>query len=210
LKGCAETAESEAWLEFHRRFHALIAGVALRTARQWGEVSPATLDDLVQDVYVKLCSGGRRLLREFHSYRDDAVFGYLKAVTANLVRDHFKKAYAGKRGGGQVGASADAGVEAVDETAMSSVERQVLLNQIEEVLEGHGEGAAGARDRTVFWLHYRHGMTARAIASLPAIDLTQKGVESVLHRLTQYVRRALAENAAGRGEGKSPRASLSE
>jgi RNA polymerase sigma-70 factor (ECF subfamily) len=43
----------------------------------------------------------------------------------------------------------------------------------------------------IFWLYYQQGMSAKTIASLPAVGLTAKGVESAIFRLTRQVREAL-------------------
>src|SRR5437667_159549 len=57
------------------------------------------------------------------------------------------------------------------------------------------------RSRLIFWLYYRSGLSASAIASIPNIGLTTKGVESALLRLTRLVRIAFTE-PAGPGEEK--------
>ena len=44
------------------------------------------------------------------------------------------------------------------------------------------------RDRAIFWLYYRQGLTAEEIAGLPAVTLSAKGVESVLRRVAQWLR----------------------
>ena len=54
-------------------------------------------------------------------------------------------------------------------------------------------GNTADRDRTIFWLYYRQGLTTKAIATLPAIGLTIKGVESTLGRLTKMVRKRMVE-----------------
>jgi len=87
--------------EFIRRFHGVIAGAVLRTARQWGEPSRAQVEDLIQDTYLKLCEDNSRLLASFRPRHEDAIYGFLKVVTANVVRDHFKSALAAKRGASQ-------------------------------------------------------------------------------------------------------------
>ena len=46
-----------------------------------------------------------------------------------------------------------------------------------------------ARDRLIFWMYYRQGFTAKAIAAIPSISLTVKGVEGVIQRLTGQLRR---------------------
>ena len=53
------------------------------------------------------------------------------------------------------------------------------------------------RNREIFWLHYRAGLSARAIADLPEIGLTAKGVESVIMRVTKELRERLAEPKLG-------------
>ncbi len=84
------SGDEKAWSEFVRRFHPLIARVVLRVARQWGETSPQAVDDLIQDTYLKICSERERLLGSFTSPHADAIYGFMKVFTANLVHDHFK------------------------------------------------------------------------------------------------------------------------
>jgi RNA polymerase sigma-70 factor (ECF subfamily) len=75
-------------------FHWLIATVALRVARRWGESPPQLIDDLVQETYLKPCDDNFRMLRKFKSDQPDAFYGNLK--TANLVHDRFKAAHSSK------------------------------------------------------------------------------------------------------------------
>jgi len=49
----------------------------------------------------------------------------------------------------------------------SAAEERLLLGKIEEVLEEVTEGANAERDRMVFWIYYRQGLTASAIAAIP-------------------------------------------
>src|SRR6266446_7754241 len=101
IHACAD-GEAAAWLEFIRRFNRIIAITAHRTARRWGEDSPAVVDDLIQETYLKLCDDDTRVLREFDSPHQDAIFAFLKVVTANVANDYFKRVHAGKRGGNLV------------------------------------------------------------------------------------------------------------
>jgi hypothetical protein len=91
---------------------------------------------------------------------------------------------------------------------LPSIEREILLRQIDENLGPASEPATRERDRQIFWLHYRHGMTARAIAAIPGIGLAQKGVESVLKRLTDHIRFRLVELKREGPEGKSAQSAL--
>jgi len=204
-----------AWEEFVRRFHPLISGVAYRVARSWGEIAPQVIDDLVQETYLKLCTDGMYILRNFESAHPDAIYGYIKVFTANLAHDHFRSQGSKKRGGsvptlpledesGTVGAG----------SIERNVYRNLLLQQVDACLQRINSGINAKRDRRIFWLYYRVGLPAIEIAALPAIGLSTKGVESTLLRMTREVRAALATRKRQTvaqeelGEGISPAETL--
>lgn len=191
VKACAGSRDPAIWQEFIRRFQPVIATAVFRTARHWGEPAPHTVDDLVQETYLKLCDNDSRLLRSFESRHDDAIFGYLKVVAANVVHDHFKSAMAEKRGAGQIDALTDEGATSPAAAMLdssNSMERNVLLRQIDDALRQVAKGEDQDRNRLIFWLYYRDGLSANAIAALPSIDLTTKGVESILLRMTRMIK----------------------
>jgi RNA polymerase sigma-70 factor, ECF subfamily len=202
IQACAESGNAEAWEEFVRHFHSLIAAVVLRTSRRWGATSMSLVDDLIQETYLKLCADRKRLLAEFKPNHPDAFYGYLKVITANVVHDYFRAQHSHKRGLGQQEASIDeiTGYTATARTERDGdVHRDILLREVDSALCGGLSGDEQIRGRTIFWLYYRYGLTAPAIARLPSISLSVKGVESVLHRLTKMVREQLVErdNALG-------------
>ena len=56
-KACARSADAAEWEEFVRRSTPLASLVALRVCRMWvADPSPATVDDIVQEVFLKLFS----------------------------------------------------------------------------------------------------------------------------------------------------------
>jgi RNA polymerase sigma-70 factor, ECF subfamily len=212
VRACAGSTNQAAWEEFIRRFHRLIAAVVLRTARRWGDPSPQQLADLVQDTYLKLCEDDGRLLRSFHPHHPDAIYGFLKVVATNVVHDHYKAASAEKRGKGQSDKpleQAQATVHSRGPDSFESMERRILLLQIEEALTAIAAGQEQQRNRLIFWLYYRHGMSASAIASMPSIGLTTKGVESTILRMTRMIRSHMLERTGsalptdGEGLGKA-------
>jgi len=220
VRVCAQTDERAAWEEFVRRFQRLIGTVAIRTARHWVAPSQAVLDDLVQETYLKLCAEDCRLLREFRPSHEDSIFGYLKVVTASVVNDHFKSLRAEKRGAGHAEDSLD-GLEplTVGGGAWSrTIERNILLQEIDRLLIECAPGPEHGRNRTIFWLYYRQGLSASAIAEIPSIALSTKGVESTLLRLTRMLRNRLVEGstlqhdsyekARRAGEGVLPKGSF--
>lgn len=195
LRACADIGDESVWREFVRRFHPLIAGVAVKTARRWGEVSPIAIEDLVQETYLKLCSEPKRMLAEFEPRHPDAFYGYLKVVTCNLVNDHYRARHSSKRDANreEMLQPSIAEIPGKGMGTKDDIEKSVLLSEIDSVLKSHKDVTDPDRDRTVFWLYYRQGMTAQAIAELPGVDLTVKGVESLIFRLTKLVRERLSE-----------------
>jgi RNA polymerase sigma-70 factor (ECF subfamily) len=185
--------DAGSWEELIRRFHSLIAGAVCRCARRWSEPSPAIHEELVQDAYLKLFRERHSTLERIAALPEEAVPGFLKVFIANLVHDHFRSLHATKR-------SPPERLRELDEerethgslTATCRIEREILLNEVNEILELRVNGATAERDRQIFWLYHRHGMTAREIASIAYLGLSDKGVESVLFRLTALVKQELA------------------
>lgn len=61
--------------------------------------------------------------------------------------------------------------------------RGILIAEIERKLE-----IQSLRDRNIFWLYFRQGLTTRDIAGMSHPTLSQKGVESVINRLSKDLR----------------------
>lgn len=207
IRACARSNDAAAWEEFVRRFHRLIAVVALRTARRWGHTSPDLLDDLIQDTFLKLCADRGAFLEKLQTERPDAIFGYIKVLTANLVHDHFKALNSQKRGRNITSALTDdheiTGSPGCASTGHESMERAVLIGQIDVSLRAIDTGPNGERDRRIFWLYYRVGLSASAIAAIPGITLTTKGVESTLLRLTKQIKQKLCRESVSSSAGIS-------
>src|SRR5262245_21153250 len=98
---CVDTSDTAAWEAFVRRFRPVIAGTVLRSAHRFGVSAPNVIDDLIQETYLKICANRCRVLREFQSQADDAIFGLLKTVAFSVAQDHFKGDRAAKRGAGK-------------------------------------------------------------------------------------------------------------
>lgn len=191
VKACVGTDNSAAWAEFIRRFQPLIAKVVLRTARRHCAEPPRHLaDDLIQDTYLKLCADDCRQLRRFQSRHHHSIFGFLKVVAASVVHDHFKSERARKRDTAQTEALSEQAPSFPAEAGrgnLDAIERAIVLRQIDDLMCKIFKGENLVRNRAIFWLNYRDGMTARAIASIPEIGLNTKGVESILRRMTHMI-----------------------
>jgi RNA polymerase sigma factor (sigma-70 family) len=186
IAGCLR-GEEEAWKEFVHRWQRVIVSVVVRAMLRFGRPSPALVDDLTQDVFLKLSANGLELLKRFQPREENAFVGFLKVVATNVVHDHFRTAHSAKRG------SAPLEVEEVwspvESSSVEQAERDVLLGEIDRFLQAK----ASDKERMVFWLYYRQGYTAKDIAAIPRVHLSVKGVESMLFRLTRALRSELTQ-----------------
>jgi RNA polymerase sigma-70 factor, ECF subfamily len=192
---CNSGGNTGAWEEFVSRYHRLIASVALHTAGRLGDSSSQTVDDLIQETYLKLCHNNFKLLRSFRDRHEGAFLGYIQVVTANVVRDHFKSLRALKRGSDKVRDTPEYFAPVADENSAGSattIEREVLMRDIQRCLEIFVVGSQRERNCRIFWLYYRAGMTAEAIAALPGMDLHADGVQTIISRITRDLRKRLS------------------
>lgn len=191
---CLDSQDEASWTEFVRRFQPLIAGVVTKCVFRRAVPKPALIDDLVQDTYVKLCANNFKALRDFEFQHDNAFFGFLKVVAANVVEDYYRGSNSQKRGSGRE----DEDIEEIraampaNPGASKQAEQVILIGEIRQCLAEQAADPNFTRDYTIFWLYYRQGLTAKAISKLPAIGLSVKGVESTLLRLTRLIRAKLA------------------
>jgi RNA polymerase sigma-70 factor (ECF subfamily) len=186
---CKNRNNSEAWEELIFRTHRLIAAAVRSTLIRWGSMESSSVDDLVQEVYLKISANRGAGFWSFESRHPGAILGYLRATAVSVTHDYFKSLMAAKRGAGVRSEGMDH-VTALAQSAEASpdvIEKQVLLRQIDDFLSGQP-----VRDRVIFWLYYRQGLTASSIASVPWVKLTAKGVESAIMRITRAVRERLA------------------
>jgi len=186
LQLCLSSDEQEQWGEFVRRTQPLIASVIINTVRRWKTPAPSLVDDLIQDTYVKLFANDKKALRAIKNEYENTIFGYLKVIAANVVRDHFRQP-----------------VNKADEIELSDAalppgpqdrERLEFLHKKEEIkgiLETLSASETYHRDVAIFWLFYEQGYTAKEISLLPGFGLTVKGVEAVLFRLARHARERL-------------------
>jgi len=202
---CA-AGSAEAWDEFHRRYHKHIAGVVIRVLRNYS-VAVHDTEDVIQEVYRKLWADDRRRLGIFRDQGPGSDFGYLKLLAERTALDWRRRTRTQSRNVGANVSWSDA--KGAEPAAGDPLERAILIDQVHSAIAD----VADVRDRLIFWLHHRAGMTSAAIAARKSIGLTDKGVQSVLKRLKSVAQERLtprqvstkkAEDAAQRrylGEG---------
>ncbi len=183
---CLSSDGQEHWRNFVHRTQPLIASVIINTMRRWTEPAPSLVDDLIQETYVKLFANDRKALRSIKNEYENTIFGYLRVVASNVVRDHFR----------QPKNKADE-IELSDAVLPPGPDGQEQLEfahkkeQAQEILKSLSSSETYQRDVGIFWFFYEQGYTAKEISLLPSVALTVKGVEAVLFRLTHYIRERL-------------------
>src|SRR5580658_172043 len=199
-KACSHSADADEWQEFVSRCVPLASLVALRTSRMWVSApSPATVDDIVQEVFLKLCEQERRILRDFEPRGEDSFLGLLRLVSSSVANDYFRRIYSTKRGGKVVTmplGDEDAQLPMDGAGPAARMQQLALLAELDDKLRSAPETIA-ERDRALFWLYYRQGYTAEEIARLSATGLTAKGVESALRRVTAWLRNEVGSKGPG-------------
>jgi RNA polymerase sigma factor (sigma-70 family) len=211
---CAGPCDDGAWKEFVARVGKAISLTILRTASLWGEPSRALVEDLVQVTYLKLWEDTCRSVRDFAIHHPETFLAYLRKVATNATHDHFRHCRNQSSGGIHPHVSTnDHDVEAGQDVRGSQdrIAFQILLNQIDERLKCYLAGPDQERDRTIFWLYFRQGMSTKEIASLPTIGLGPKGVGSVIERLKRYIREQIAGSPSPSGdESGAPKSKIAQ
>ncbi|TAN22641.1 MAG: sigma-70 family RNA polymerase sigma factor [Acidobacteria bacterium] len=197
LSRCAGAPQEDDWAALAQRTRKELAAVCGRVARRWGNRDLSVAEDMVQEVYARLVA--TPALSRFEARGEGSGLRYLKAIAAAVTHDHFRGIAAQKRGGGveelplydwaEPAASGNGGAE-----------QQLLLSEVESALQRLSRVGGVDRNLLIFQLHYRLGMTAQAIASIPALELSAKGVESALGRMIRLIQgEVLKPKAVGAG-----------
>ncbi len=169
--------------EFFRILRPILNRIASRVARQYEAASE--IDDLVQEISMKLMASGESILASLPR-EPPATVAYFSVLAANSARDFFRARHAAKRG---LRATVSLDTPLVMFVASgglpTSLDQDLLVSQIEDCLPDD------RREQSVFRLYYRQGFTAKEIAAIPALELTIKGVESMISRITKQIRQRL-------------------
>jgi RNA polymerase sigma-70 factor (ECF subfamily) len=189
LQICADRENAQAWQEFVRRFQPVICHTVQRILRGiFQSAESGAVDDLVQEVFLKLAGP---TLERFDERRGVPAEAYIRTIASHVVRDWLKAARSHKRGFGAQPAILESVQDLPQQNnrGLASLDHHLFMAEIEEHVRAIMiEQNRPERDRTIFWLYYRNGLTASEIASIPQMRLSSKGVESLIARLTVAIR----------------------
>lgn len=188
LDYCLATDNEAAWNEFFERIIPTAFGVVHKRVTRWGKRDPELIQDLFQETMLKLAEKDKAALRAFEWFHENSIYGYVKVVASRVVADHFRK---GDR---------EVFLEDIPNTFSSTAfsEQEIFQNlQWDEVEQRLQSLRAAPKEKAIFRLYYRAGFTAKEISALPGINLSEKGVETVLARLKRQLRRGLGGKLDG-------------
>ncbi len=185
VEACLKSRSDRPWDTLVQKLHPIIVSAIRRVLSRYGTESAAgsDIDDLVQQTYLRLCNDNCQVLRNCQLMSGGAFVVYVRTIAANLAIDQLRK----------LRQTAPISELAATNNNGNETERRLLLAAVHKHLR-QCSAAHYDRDRRVFLLYFREGLTAKAIAGIPVIGLTQKGVEALLARLVQCIRKILVES----------------
>ena len=198
---CAQnTDDSALWSEFMRRYGPRIQGFIRRTLTQTlaADSSPSLRgiheSDLLQSTVVRLVENGCAAMKRFSGSSEEEILPYLAVITRSVVRDSLRRQRALKR---PVSESELPSSDSKSVANECTIERELLAREVTSLSLRAIETQTGefsARDRLIFQLYFFHDLSMSEIARCQGIGLSKTGVESVLQRLRDLVRRAVGAN----------------
>ena len=169
-----------------RRYHHLIVKVSSRTIRRWFQPTPSLLDDLFEDVLVKICANEFRVLRELEWRHEGTLRGLLQVVASSVVQDYLRRCLTQSRSLHLEQQLEEIVHDRQVKHTHSAVEHKILLRQLASRLAQLIPEPNRTRDIAIFLLYYGYRVTAAELARLYHLGI--KAVESKLLRLTRLAR----------------------
>lgn len=191
LLGRCVSGDAAAWEEFIHRYRRTVAATVYTGLRCRGGDSLHAADDLIQTTFLRLCDRDYRALRTFQGDDERKFHAFLKVVAARVVSTFFRET----KSPSNWPTGGFSPMEAAEAMHSRNGEREILARvedgEIDALLGQDVDPNSAARNRMVFWLYYRHGFSAADIARIGSVRLTESGVESLLRKLVQSIRRQL-------------------
>jgi DNA-directed RNA polymerase specialized sigma24 family protein len=179
LQLCLDSGEEDAWTEFLSRIQGPIAAVISRTLGKLGQRS--TVDDLVQNTWVKLFDNDRAALRRIRNEHENSIYAYVRSAAFHVAHDFIR---------GRVPSVSLEELVAFEPTnsKWTDVFKDLRWNEVDRCLKTLSSDPNFERDYAIFGLYYKQGYSSREVAEIKRFKLSESGVEGVLLRLTRYVK----------------------
>ena len=208
---CARQSKNlKAWREFYNRFDECIWLAIIRECKEKLSVRERSqfdqiVQDLVQDVYMRILEKDCKALRTFKGNHEHSVYLYLSTISKNVVRNHLIKMAAQKRPvvdksihEEQYISSDGRGVPVAERIpAYADTEEPYMLedleNEIDSILDIYLKGKDRERNKIIFKMHFYEECSAEEIARQFNFGLSSKRIGNIISELKQILRKALLE-----------------
>lgn len=183
IKHCAVESDNQlVWNEFYRRFDDHIRLMVMRYCGLRRLPGQSLVDDLAQDVYMRLVKEERRVLHHFRGENENAIFTFLALTARTVVSEYEKKKNAIKRRHQEESldkpvSPAEGGlrlidilrnpyIPAPDEALILESLQQEVQALLDEAITGHEK----ERDQKIFLYHVFEGLTPQQISERAALS----------------------------------------
>jgi RNA polymerase sigma factor (sigma-70 family) len=206
-----ESSDRNAWTEFCSRYDLHIWTVITRECKEKNmfenfSQSKQAVNDLVQEVYVKLVDKDNKALKEFHGRYENSIYLYLGTIAKNVVRNHVVKMGAQKRPpissslNDTVMISADGDeiqiadqIESKQDNIEEKISIEMLQKEIDNILEKFLKGRTKTRNKIIFKLNFYEGYTAQEIVSHFNYEMSESRVNNILTDIKKLLRNKLLQ-----------------
>lgn len=209
VRRCQTIGDERAWNEFVVRFNRFISVGVLRSlarldSARMHRVDVELVDDLVQDVYLKLFSNARGVLSGFRGETEAAVLVYIGKTAISVVAEYLRQRRSLRRHAPVVSLDAilsgdleiDPSVLARSMASGPSPEqiaiRKVLEREVAELLRWSRTGPHASRNAWVVQSFLFGDKTLAEIAEATGGDMTIDSVKSTLWRTSRKLRHHVA------------------
>jgi len=155
-----EVLQADLWVEFVHRFQPVIARTIVRRIQRYTRwVGRDTVDDLVQETFIKILNNNCKALRIFEFRHENALSSLLKVIAANVVEDYIRKITNEKSGGGQQQEDIDNPSQPPSDhsSEVAAMFNNLRMNEIENCLQKRKREPNFERDHKMFWLYFCDG-----------------------------------------------------
>lgn len=200
---CCKEENSDAWEEFINRFHKQILIFTFRETRTY-KFKDGEILELLQDLYVRLLSNNRKILKDFRGNSEASVLAYLLTIVKSVVTDQIRKEVAQKRHAPEISLNAplkenqeltiaDLLPAATENSPDYMFNEKITANRLQALLKSALSGANAKRDAIIFHLHIINGLSCREIGELPSFSMTTSNVQAVVFRTKERLREILSK-----------------
>jgi len=192
-----EPGNDLAWREFIHRFH---KEVCRTIYYQWKELGYATdsahVEDLAQEVYIKLLHNDCRALKNFRSDYENAIHKYLKKTAISVVYTYYQADVAKKRRppGGKISLDAlmELGIVPADPVDPSGLDH--VKSEIKDCLVAIlRESRHATRDRVIMKFRIFEGFKPEEIISHLGFKISLKRIANIIAEILPELRRCLSQ-----------------